>query len=311
MTADRPLVGIMLMLGFCLFAPMGDALAKALGDHIPVGQLVTVRFAVQVLILAPILLFARASWHMTPFVLKMTALRTVLHIVGLGAMFLSLTYLPLADAVAIAFVMPFIMLLLGWYFLGEEVGQRRLIACGIGFIGTLMVVQPSFISAGWAALLPLLVAIVFSLFMLVTRQIAKETDPILLQCVSGVMACILLLPAMLVFDGTGLEMLDPVTPTLPDWGWFALLGALGTVAHLLMTWSLRYAPTSTLAPMQYLEIPIATVIGWLVFREFPNGLALLGILVTISAGLYIVMRERRLSLDAAQRSPEATLPSAE
>jgi hypothetical protein len=70
-------------------------------------------------------------------------------------MFASLRYLPLADAVAIAFVMPFIMLLLGWFYLGEEVGPRRFGACIVGFIGTLMVVQPSFAEVGWPALLPL------------------------------------------------------------------------------------------------------------------------------------------------------------
>ena len=63
-----------------------------------------------------------------------------------------------------------------------------------------------------------------------------------------------------------------------------------------MTWSLRFAPASTVAPMQYLEIPVAAIVGWLIFSDFPNGLALLGIAITIGAGLFIVFRERRLSL---------------
>ena len=67
-----------------------------------------------------------------------------------------------------------------------------------------------------------------------------------------------------------------------------------------MTWSLRFAPSATLAPMQYLEIPVATVIGWLVFRDFPDALAFAGICVTVAAGLYIILRERRLALAAAQ-----------
>ena len=75
----------------------------------------------------------------------------------------------------------------------------------------------------------------------------------------------------------------------------ALLGALGTGAHLLMTWSLRFAPSATLAPIQYLEIPFATLIGYLVFGDLPNGLAALGIAVTIAAGLYVLHRERRAS----------------
>ena len=62
-----------------------------------------------------------------------------------------------------------------------------------------------------------------------------------------------------------------------------------------MTWSLRFAPSATLAPMQYLEIPIATIIGFLVFTDLPNGLAAVGIAITIAAGVYIILRERATS----------------
>jgi len=74
-----------------------------------------------------------------------------------------------------------------------------------------------------------------------------------------------------------------------------LLGVFGAAAHLMMTWSLRFAPSATLAPMQYLEIPISTVVGYFVFRDLPNGLAAVGICVTIAAGLFIVFRERAMS----------------
>jgi len=127
--SDRPLLGIILMIGFCVMAPMGDALAKVLGETIPLGQLLLTRFGVQTVVLIPLAwLTGRALW-MTGRVLRLTILRSILHIIGIGAMFTSLRYLPLADAVAIAFVMPFIMLLLGKYVLGEEVGSRRLMAC--------------------------------------------------------------------------------------------------------------------------------------------------------------------------------------
>lgn len=259
------------------------------------GQLVTLRFAVQMVILVPLVLFTGGSLKMSPRVLRLTAVRTVLHIIGIGAMFLALQYLPLADAVAIAFVMPFIMLLLGRYVLGEEVGWRRLVACLVGFIGTMMVMQPSFAEVGWPALLPVLVAVVFAFFMLVTRQIARDCDPLALQAVSGAMALVILVPLMLFGAGSGFAALDPIWPSPREWGLLVALGGFGTMAHLLMTWSLRFAPSATLAPMQYLEIPIATLFGWLIFREFPDGLALAGIAVVIVAGLYVVFRERAMA----------------
>jgi drug/metabolite transporter (DMT)-like permease len=313
MTVDRPLLGIMLMLGFCIVAPVGDAIAKILGENIPVGQLLIVRFGVQALLLIPIVAIAGIRWRMSGRILRLTVWRTALHIVGIGAMFTALQYLPLADAIAIAFVMPFIMLLLGKYFLNEEVGARRLIACAVGFVGTLMVIQPSFAEVGWPALLPLCVAINFAFFMLITRQVAKETDPIGLQAVSGSIATLVLIPLVWAFSDSGIPALSLVTPSSFDWWLLGAIGTLGTVAHLMMTWSLRFAPSATLAPMQYLEIPVATLIGFIIFRDLPNGLAAVGIAITVAAGLYVIMRERATdkALKAERRMPPPVLDPAE
>ncbi|MGB0411021.1 MAG: DMT family transporter [Pikeienuella sp.] len=292
MNTDRPLLGVFLMLGFCVLAPMGDAMAKIIGSTIPVAQLVLVRFAVQALILLPLVWYLGMKLRLSRRAFHLTVIRTCLHIVGIGAMFTALQFLPLADAIAIAFVMPFIMLILGKYVLNEEVGARRIIACAVGFVGTMLVIQPSFAEVGPPALLPLLVAVVFALFMLVTRQVAKEADPIALQCVSGLVAVVIMLPILLITDQLDIPLLGIKTPTGKEWLLLAGIGALGTFAHLMMTWSLRFAPSATLAPMQYLEIPIATFIGWLVFRDLPNGLAAVGIVITMAAGLYIIYREQ-------------------
>ncbi|MBY5933079.1 DMT family transporter [Tateyamaria omphalii] len=305
MAQDRPLLGILLMLGFCIVAPVGDAVAKVLGQSVPLSQLVLIRFAVQAVILIPIVWAGARLWRMRGRVLWLTLFRTVLHILGIGAMFTALQYLPLADAVAIAFVMPFIMLLLGKYVLGEEVGSRRLMACIVGFAGTLLVVQPSFVEVGWPALLPLFVAVNFSVFMLVTRQIAKETDPIGLQAVSGVMAVVIMAPLVFLLQGRDIPGIELIRPDSMEWTLLLGIGGLGTLAHLLMTWSLRYAPSATLAPMQYLEIPFATIIGFIVFSDLPNGLAAVGICITIGAGLYIVLRERAI----ARLAPAAAAPA--
>lgn len=304
MDQDRPLLGIVLMLGFCVVAPMGDALAKVIGQSLSLGQLLWCRFMVQVIVLIPLVWLTGRHWKMQGRVLRLTFIRTLLHIAGIGGMFTALRYLPLADAVAIAFVMPFIMLLLGKYVLGEEVGSRRLIACIVGFMGTLLVVQPSFADVGWPALWPIFVAVTFALFMLVTRQIAKQTDPVSLQAVSGAMAIAIMSPLLWLFsdDVAGLAMrLPDETETLLLVG----IGLFGTLGHLMMTWSLRFAPSATLAPMQYLEIPFATAIGYVVFRDLPNGLATVGILITVGAGLYVVLRERSVARRQMRVPPAA------
>ncbi len=303
MTQDRPLFGIVLMLGFCVLAPLGDAMAKLLGETTPVAMLVFVRFAVQAMVLVPLTVATNRNWRLRGRVLRLTVIRTVLHIIGISAMFSALQFLPLADAVAIAFVMPFIMLLLGKYVLGEDVGMRRLTACIVGFAGTLLVIQPSFAQVGAAALLPLVVAVVFALFMLVTRQIAKETDPIALQAVSGVMATAMLLPLLLFGTTADIRELSLIVPNSDSHVLLVAIGLLGTVAHLFMTWSLRYAPSATLAPMQYLEIPVATLFGWMIFHDLPDGIAAIGIAITVAAGLYVILRERASARSAPTETP--------
>ncbi|WP_373353835.1 DMT family transporter [Pseudoroseicyclus sp. CXY001] len=302
MAQDRPLLGILLMLGFCIMAPIGDAIAKVLGESLAIGQLVAIRFGVQAAVLVPLVLLTGGTLVMSRRAMGLTLLRTILHILGLFGMFTALRYLPLADAVAIAFVMPFILLLLGWAILGESVGPHRLGAAAVGFVGTLLVLQPNLREAGAVALLPLGVALVFALFMLATRAVAREVGPVPLQAMSGAMASVILVPLALIFAGPeGLFAWS--APDAATWGLIAALGLTGTLAHLVMTASLRFAPAATLAPMQYLEIPFATFIGWLVFTDLPGPMATAGIALTIAAGLYVIARERRAARPAPPPAP--------
>jgi drug/metabolite transporter (DMT)-like permease len=306
MTGDRPVLGILLMLGFCVLAPLADSIAKILGAAWPVLTLLVARFGVQAILLLPLALRTPGGLRLSPRGWRLTVLRTAIQVAGIALFFQALKVLPLADAVAIAYVFPFLMLFLGKVYLGEEVGSRRLWACAVGFAGTLLVVQPSFAEVGAAAFLPMGVAVIFALFMLVTRQLARETDPISLQAITGGIATLGLVPAVLLLGHGG-----PDEVPAGDLALLVLLGLIGTGGHLLLTWSLRFAPAATVAPMQYLEIPIATFIGWMIFRDFPNGLALVGIAVTMAAGLYIIARERRLSRGPAPQSPAAEPPAAE
>ncbi len=292
MTGDRPFAGILLMLGFCVLAPLGDGMAKLLGTGTGLLILMLSRFVTQAAILGVAALWQGESLRAPRGTRALIALRTLLHIGGMGLMFAALRVLPLADALAIAFVMPFIALLLGWALLGETVGPHRLSACAVGFVGTLLVIQPNFVAVGAAALLPLGVAVCFAGFMLVTRHISRRLGPVRMQAISGWQASLLIALAVLLAPDRSLTAL----PALPaDMLLLAVMGVMGTAAQLMMTASLRLAPAATLAPMQYLEIPFGTAIGWLMFRDLPNGLAALGIVITVAAGLYVIARERRLS----------------
>ncbi|SHH55712.1 DMT family transporter [Cognatishimia maritima] len=304
MQQDRTLLGIALMLGFSALAPIGDAVVKLLGDLVPVAFFVLWRFALQALFLTPIVLATGASKNITLRQHGLILLRTLCHIVGVGSIFIAFRYLPLADAIAIAFVMPFFSLLLGKYVLGEEVGLRRLLACCVGFVGTLLVIQPSFVEVGAPALWPVLTAVAFAVFMLVGRQIAQQADPIAIQMISGYMATVLVLPLIVIGSHLGIPELGFIIPSGATLWMLILAGAIGTVAHLLMTWSLRFAPSATLAPLTYVEIPITTLVGFIVFGDLPNALAATGIGLSVAAGLYIIFREQA----TARASAKVPLP---
>jgi drug/metabolite transporter (DMT)-like permease len=293
---DRPVLGMVLMLGFCTLAPLSDAFSKLAALHYAVLQLVFVRFATQAIVLVPLAAATGRSFAMSPLGWRLTALRTVLQVAGIWLMVTGLTYLPLADAIAIAFVMPFVLLLMGRFILGEEVGPRRLAACAVGFAGTLMVMQPSFAEVGWPVLYPLGVAFVFAAFMLVTRRLSREADPIAMQGLSGLLAVAGIGAVYLMLPREGGLAWGALAP---HWPLLLAMGLAGTAGHLMMTWSLRFAPASTLAPMQYLEIPVAALIGLAIFADWPDPLAQAGIAVTVATGLYVVLRERAVARGTA------------
>ncbi|MEE4118880.1 MAG: DMT family transporter [Paracoccaceae bacterium] len=306
MHADRPTLGIALMLLFCLLAPLADALAKMLGDSVPLLQVVAVRFVAQAVLLVPLVLALGGVLRVPRGLWPVVVLRTLLHVVGIALMFLSLRFLPLADAIAIAYIMPFLVLIVGGLVLGEEVGWRRALACAAGFAGTLMVLQPSLRDVGAPALLPLGVAVAFAAFMLLTRKVARAMGPLELQAVNGLIGSALLVPLSLLAEGSGHPELDPVMPDAHALWLLAGIGALGTGAHLALTWSLRFAPAATVAPMQYLEIPFAVLLGLLLFAELPGPLSFAGIALVMAAGLVIILREQRLA--ARGPRPEAPPP---
>ena len=301
MIADRPIIGIGFVLGFCVFAPLGDAAAKSIALATPLLVLLMARYLVQWLLPLPLILFSGRQLKMTPKVARIILARSIVHIAGVGVMFTAYRYLPLADALAIAFVFPFIMLVMGKFFLDEQVGIRRLGACTVGFLGTLLIIQPSFAAVGPPAFLPLLVAFLFALLVLLTRRIAKDYDPVCLQSASGLISTTLLLLAWMLAYRLEIADMQFIPPDLSQGLTLAVVGIFGTLAHLAMTYAVRFAPSATLAPIQYVELPIATVIGWAMFNELPNGLAAVGIAITIAAGLAVIYFEHQAQVQPVRR----------
>ncbi|MES2843719.1 MAG: DMT family transporter [Pseudomonadota bacterium] len=299
--ADRILPGIVLMLAFCVLAPLLDVSSKLAAENgIPVGQITTARFVVQGALMLPVVLFMALPWSVSARGLGLVVLRAFFLILSTYSFVAAIAVMPVADALAIAFVEPFILLILGRIIFGDEVGPRRIAASVVGFAGALLVIQPSLAAFGLIALWPLGTAFFFAFYMLVTRSMSAWMHPVTMQLHTSLAGMVLCLPVMVLADGTGIATLDPVLPNGLNWLWLFGVGFWAAVSHICMTYALKFAPSATLAPLHYLEIVAAVALGYLIFGDFPNWMTWAGIAVIVSSGLYIIHRER---LTARKGSP--------
>jgi len=280
------------MLGFCVTAPLLDVAAKIASTDVPVGQITAARFVVQCVLMLPVLWIMKASMQVGARQWPALTLRAATLLIATFCFIAAIRVMPLADALAIVFVAPFIVLLLGKFYLGEDVGPRRVGAAMVGFAGVLCVIQPSFAAFGAVALFPLGTAIAFAVYILVTRDLSRRVHPVTLQFYTGLIASLFCLPVLIAAQGSGSLMLDPVWPEGIMWLWLFGVGFFAAISHMMMTYALSLAPSATLAPLQYFELPVATLFGYLVFNDFPNRLSLIGIAIIIGAGLYMIHRER-------------------
>lgn len=198
--------------------------------------------------------------------------------------FAALRHLPITLTITIMFASPIVVTLLSVPLLGERVGPRRLAAVAAGFAGVLIAVQPWGVAFHPAALLSVGALVCASLYFVLTRRLAGVESNATSQLWSGGLATLVIAPFALggwVWPETAL-------------GYAVLLGigAFGLTAHSLITVAHRFAGASVLAPMAYLQLPFAALVGVAVFAAPPTAWTLTGGLVIVASGIYIWRRER-------------------
>lgn len=295
--AEAHVKGMAIMVLSVLLLPMMDAIGKwlAMMDNMPPATVTFMRFFIQsglmflVLIVMGGLVALRTS-HLTG-----NLVRGALMGFGGTCFFTAVKYMPLADAMAVFFAEPLILTLLSAVFLKEKVGWRRFSAVGIGLIGTMIVIQPSFEIFGAVSLLPLATAVTFAIYLILNRKYGAKEGPVVMQFYAGVGGS--LITGLFMVFGTAAAIPDlsfALPHSLQPWVLLFLLGAIGTVSHLLVVQAFKLAPASMLAPFQYLEIVNAVLIGLLVFGDFPTPSKWFGIAIIVGSGFYVFMRERRV-----------------
>lgn len=289
---ERPLTGVALMLGAMAVLPFLDVVAKVLGQQgLPILQIVWARMVFGAVLTLPLAMRdvgARRLWPDRP---GMHVLRAMLLIGATFFFFLALTYLPIADALAIFFVQPLVVTALSPLVLGEKVGPRRWMAVFVGFIGTLIIIRPGLQAINPGAILALGAGTSLALYMLLTRRISGRTSAIVTtfhtSLIGGLIATVL---AAFVWQA----------PTAAQWGLFVLLALIGTVGHFLIVKAYDHADASLLAPLAYTEMVMATLAGWWFFGDFPDAWTFVGVGILIACAIYISVREQAAARAAAR-----------
>ena len=273
----------MMIAGIFLFA-VNDTLGKWLVATYAVGQLLLIRSLAALALLAPFIWRDRQSFAAAPRP-GLQAVRAVFATVEVACFYWAVAYLPLADVMAYYLAGPIFVTAIAGTLLREPVGWRRWCAVLVGFAGVLVCLRPGAGTLSWPALIALAGSFTFSLSMIATRSLRGTNDTVLVTAQTV---------AALVF-GAVLAPFAWVAPSARDVVLLALLGIVAMLAHVCVNRSLILAPASTVVPYQYTTIVWAVLFGYLVFGDVPDAAMLLGAAIIIGAGLFIFLRERRIS----------------
>jgi len=251
----------------------------------PVVMLVWLRFFIHVIVASAVLLPVKGlavvktshpRWHL---------LRSVMFVAMTAMNFWALQYLQLTVTSSIFFSAPIIIALLSAKLLGEKLDFGRLAAILAGFAGVLVIVHPWSADFHPAMLVAVGNAVIYAIFMMMTRRLAAYDSPETIQFLPAIGATILLTP----FAIAAWEAPD----TWLEWTLACFLGVFGGVGHYLLALAHRYAPSSVIAPFVYQQVIYMALFGYLVFGDVPGASVGIGALIVIGSGLYLFARERR------------------
>lgn len=209
-------------------------------------------------------------------------LRSALHASSMLCWFFALTMMPLAPATALYFTAPFFATILAVLFLGEVVRARRWVAVAAGFAGAMLILRPGFVAPEWGAILVLGTAITSAIGRITVRTLTRDQSPNDMVAYNfNILIPVMLVPALFVWQW----------PTLEMTAWLAALGIVGAVSHLFMTRAYVVAEASQVAPFDFTQLIVVSLIGYLAFSEIPDEWTVAGSVLIAGSAIYIAQRE--------------------
>jgi drug/metabolite transporter (DMT)-like permease len=295
MTRPTPHVGqgIALMLAaVACFAAM-DTSVRMLGATVPVLLLLSFRYWVQAVVMAPVLAVSGLGYRSSLPGFQVG--RGLLLLACSAITFMGLRVMPVAEYTAIAMLTPVLVTLASAVLFKERVSLLRWGLVLGAFAGALIVIRPGSGIFGWAVLWPLAGSCAYAAFQLVTSHVAGRENPFVTHFWTGAIGALVLLPLWPL----GIVDLPGAWNALPAsvHAWMLAIGLLGTVGHLLLILAFTRAPASSVSPFLYAQIPMAVLLGWVALRHVPDAWAWVGMLVIAVCGAATVV----LNLRAAAR----------
>lgn len=273
------------MLTAMAILPFIDVLAKVLGQQgMPILIVVWARAVFGALMTLPFAIRAEGLAAFRPRRPLHHLSRAVLLFCATFLFFQALKHLPIADALAIFFVNPLVIVVLSALVLRERVGPRRWAAVAVGFVGTLIIIRPGLVEVNPGTFYALGSGVALGSYLVMTRHIAGAANAMVLTFqTSAIGAALMTLALPLLW-----QMPDPA-----QWLMLVGLGVVATLGHVLITMAYEHGEASLLAPLAFTEIIMATVFGWWFFNDLPDRWTVLGVAILIGSAIYISIRERR------------------
>jgi drug/metabolite transporter (DMT)-like permease len=286
------LSGIVAMLLSCIFFVVGDCTVRLVGAELPLGEILLIRGALSApLIVAAAAYAGKLGGFGALLTNPMLLLRTALEIATVMLFLISILNMPYAAALSVQQSNPLVLMAAAALLLGERVGWRRWLAAIVGFIGVLIIIRPGTPAFGWPAFTMIGSVVAMVLRDLVTRRLGP-----------GIASLQLTVVAVTSVGLSGLLLLPFEQWVMPRGESFGLLivAALGSMGGIhWMIKAVRTGDVSVVVPFRYSLIPFGVVAGIVVFAEWPDTIALIGMSIVIGAGLYALHRERVAARDRA------------
>ncbi|MBT8476530.1 MAG: DMT family transporter [Alphaproteobacteria bacterium] len=314
-------IGITLIVLVMVFLTINDTGVKWLSNDYPLHQIVFIRSSIGICITIVLLQFEGGWGKLRTARPGLHVIRALLLVLANILFFAGLATLPLAEATALFFIAPLCITLLSMPLLGAPVGPRRFFAVLVGFAGVVMMTRPVGGAADapplWALALPVAAALCYALMQILTRKLGANSPA---SALSFYIQAAFILTGIGFFLAAGdgrfavgvenasLQFLFRawIVPPVGDW-W--ILGGLGVIIGVMgycLAQAYRLGEPSVIAPFEYVALPFAVLWGFLIWGDLPDAWATAGIVMIVGSGVYVFVRERRVSTPDAALSKSPT-----